>query len=265
MIMQMENVSMHAGNISNAQTAGFKRREMSSIPFKELVVNIFTNNSEKPLKLPIGTGSGAGYMMVDKTQGSLKPTGNVLDLGISGNAYFTVRKPNEAEVTTRNGRFILNSEGYMTTADGYYLVDDTGKAIQIQLPKGSANSGDTVAKPIDSRIVVKENGVMYDDGKEIAKLKIQTDSNVVDYIAQLKLAVPVTQLAARDPNTLNLRDKDNNEIRIKQGFLEGSNIQIISEMVGLIMASKSYESGHKLIMAEDKILDKAINELGRTG
>ena len=71
-----------------------------------------------------------------------------------------------------------------------------------------------------------------------------------------------------DPTTkkeLGLFDPNNNQIKVKQGFLEDSNVQIISEMIGMIHASKNYESGHKLIMSEDKVLDKSINELGRTG
>lgn len=266
MIMEMDKVAMHAGNISNAQTAGFKRREMSSIPFKELLINIVNEKGEKPLTLPVGTGSGASFMSIDSTQGSLKPTGNEFDLGISGNGYFAIQKRNtNEEVLTRNGRFIIDEQGYIINPDGDYLINDKNQRMKLDLPNSVTGANDKNAKPLGSRFVVSENGKVSDNGTDLGRLKIYTDSNQLDYISQLKLAAPLPQVATYGNNGNSILDATGKEIRIKQGFLEGSNIQIISEMVGLIHASKNYESGHKLIMAEDKILDKAINELGRTG
>ena len=63
----------------------------------------------------------------------------------------------------------------------------------------------------------------------------------------------------------DLLDRNDKRISIRQGFIEKSNVSIIEEMVALIHSSKNYESGHKLIMNADKILDKSINELGRIG
>lgn len=262
MIAAIDKVSMHAGNISNAQTAGYKRREMSSVPFKELLINIVNSPYEKPLKLPIGTGSGASYMSVDNSQGALKNTGAPLDFGISGNGLFTLQKrmatnPND-QYTSRNGRFILDTDYYIVSPEGDYLLDENNNKIQISKEDGKETVGD-----LGTRLILKENGILLDNGNELARLKIQTDSNVVNYIPELKLMAPVQQLAQRNGGMLT--DINGKEIRIKQGFMEVSNVQVITEMIGMLHASKNYESGHKLITTEDKILDKAINELGRTG
>jgi flagellar basal body rod protein FlgG len=132
-------------------------------------------------------------------------------------------------------------------------------------------------KEVQSRITIDDNGKVFDNGKLLASLKIQQDTNTLQAIPELKLMIPVQQVIPRDPNTGNLMINVNapaantllpgqrEKVAIKQGFIESSNVSIISEMISLIHASKDYESGHKLIMSEDKILDKAINELGRTG
>jgi flagellar basal-body rod protein FlgG len=263
MMAAMERVSMHADNIANAQTAGYKRREMSSVPFKELIINIVDSSSDKVLKLPIGTGSGVSFMSIDNSQGALKNTGSALDFGISGNGLFTLQKRNtngvEGQYTSRNGRFLLDPENYIVNPEGDYLLDENDNKIRIPKEEGKDTVGD-----LNSRLLLKENGILFDNGNELTKLKIQTDSNTVNYIPELKLIAPVQQIAQRTGNGV-LTDINGKEIRIKQGFIEVSNVQVISEMIGMLYASKNYESGHKLITTEDKVLDKAINELGRTG
>jgi len=263
MMAAMERVSMHADNIANAQTAGYKRRQMSSVPFKELIINIVDSSSDKVLKLPIGTGSGVSFMSIDNSQGALKNTGSALDFGISGNGSFTLQKRNtngvEGQYTSRNGRFLLDPENYIVNPEGDYLLDENDNKIQIPKEQGKDTVGD-----LNSRLLLKENGILFDNGNELTKLKIQTDSNTVNYIPELKLIAPVQQIAQRTGNGV-LTDINGKEIRIKQGFIEVSNVQVISEMIGMLYASKNYESGHKLITTEDKVLDKAINELGRTG
>lgn len=254
MISAMDRVSMHAGNISNAQTAGYKKREMTSVPFKELLINIVSPNSPNALKLPIGTGSGSSYMALDNSQGTLKTTDSPLDFGIIGSGLFTLQKRNNVgdQYASRNGRFMLDSENYIVNPEGDFLLDEANNKIKVP------------NENLSSSLIMRENAVLVDDkGNEIAKLKIQTDSNVVNYIPQLRIMAPVQQLAQRNGNSLT--DVEGKEIRVKQGFIEISNVQVISEIIGLLQASKNYESGHKLITAEDKILDKAINELGRTG
>lgn len=282
MIMEMDKVSMHAENIANAQTAGFKRREMSSVPFKEIMVKVVNDQGDynhgdiklggriiKSLSLPVGTGSGAGFMDIDSMQGSLKPTGNPMDLAISGDGYFVMERTNPVtgkseEYTTKNGKFSMDSQGYVVNPEGHFLLGQAGRIRIDNTPT------DDKIKSLSERIVVKDNGKIFDGESFIDTLRVKTDTNQMLYVEQLKMAVPIqadAQVTAGGKFASNKRKADGSlvEINIEQGFLEGSNVQIISEMVGLIHASKNYESGHKLIMSEDKILDKSINELGRTG
>lgn len=299
MIMEMDKVSMHAANIANAQSAGYRKHQMSAIPFKELMINVMNDNSVKKIghknvsgiKVPVGTGSYSAYEEMDTAQGSLRPTGNVLDIAIQGNGWLTLQKAGttgiDNQYTSKNGNFILNNKGEVITNSGDFLLDRADKKIVINVPiakdanlslnpKSPKKPVEYINKPtvdnmkaIEARITIKENGDIFDGAKRIAQLKIQSDTNQKTYISQLKLLAPIQTVAQVkvDPKTkaTALFDPNNNEIKLKQGFIEESNVQIISEMVGMIHASKNYESGHKLIMSEDKVLDKAINELGRTG
>jgi flagellar basal body rod protein FlgG len=185
---------------------------------------------------------------------------------------------------------LLNDKGYIVNAEGHFLVDQKGNNIKVELPKPLTpeelkarkkptllEANDPKLKDMAARITIDENGKIFDSGKLLALLKIQADTDKMRNLPELKMVVPIQAVIQRDAKTFNLipnvAGKPQSELppgqkeklSIKQGFIEGSNIQIISEMIGLIHASKDYESGHKLIMSEDKILDKAINELGRTG
>ena len=137
------------------------------------------------------------------------------------------------------------------------------KKIVINIPKTKQQMNVDNMKVTDTRLSIKENGDIFDNGKKVAQLKIQTDTKQKVFVPALKLLTNTQQVAQR--NGASLVDVNNNKIELKQGYLENSNVQIISEMIGMFHASKNYESGHKLVMSEDKILDKAINELGRTG
>lgn len=274
MIMEMDKVGMHANNISNAQSSGFKRRDMTAVPFKELMINVMQNQNPQKvgkrfiesLYVPVGTGTSSSFQEVDNTQGSLKPTSRALDVAIDGNGWLTMaRQGDNALYTSKNGSFLLNDQGEVVNGVGDHLLDVNNKYIKIDMPTSNAVKG----KSLEERLTFLENGKLMDNGKEIATVRIQTDTDKMNYIPQLKLAV-AEQIDARKVNAPNARDfslvdRNNKKISLKQGFIEESNVSIISEMIGLIHASKNYESGHKLIMSEDKILDKAINELGRTG
>jgi flagellar basal-body rod protein FlgF len=280
MVMEMAKVSMHAQNIANAQSAGFRGREMSSVPFKELMINIMRDQQGKAINVPVGTGSGPSLQTLNETQGSLKPTGNTFDIAIEGNGWITYRKgkvENVAnEYTSRNGRMLLDKDGFIVNAEGDFLVNQKGQ--NIQLTAGRTTSPE---KNYQSRITINENGIINDNGVPLpdgkGQLKIQADTINYKAIPELQLMIPDQVVIQRDlktgdliPNITGTPQKDlppgqKDKVSVKQGFIEGSNIQIVSEMIGLIQSSKDYESGHKLIMAEDKVLDKAINELGRTG
>lgn len=274
MIMEMDKVGMHANNISNAQSAGFKRRDMTAVPFKELMVNVMQNQNPQKvgkrfiesLSVPVGTGTASSFQEVDNTQGSLKPTSRALDVAIDGNGWLTMaRQSDNALYTSKNGSFLLNDKGEIVNGVGDHLLDVNNNYIKIDMPTSNTVKG----KSLEERLTFLGNGKLIDNGKEVATVRIQTDTDKMSYIPQLKLAV-YEQTDAKKVNGPNARefglvDRNNKKISLKQGFIEESNVSIISEMIGLIHASKNYESGHKLIMSEDKILDKAINELGRTG
>ncbi|MFN8575947.1 MAG: flagellar basal body rod C-terminal domain-containing protein [Candidatus Sericytochromatia bacterium] len=223
------------------------------------------------VKVPVGTGSFSAFEELDNTEGSFRPTGNTLDIAIKGNGWLTMQQNGTTgfggQYTTRNGSFILNDAGEIVNSSGDHLLDINDKKIVIDIPKTKQQMNKDNMKVTDARLSIKENGEIFDNGKKVAQLKIQTDTAQKVFVPALKLLTNVQQVAqqVRTARGSSLVDVNNNKIELKQGYLENSNVQIISEMIGMIHASKNYESGHKLVTSEDKVLDKAINELGRTG
>jgi len=287
MSLQLNKVMMHASNLSNSETYGYKRRSMVSRPFKEIMVNIISDRGQKSadgavvggnfvnsLKVPVGTGTGMEYLTIDHTEGSLQATGNPLDIAIDGDAWFTMTKksatnglqPSPDVYYSKAGRFILNSQGNITSPNGDFLLDVNNNPINIPLTSAVVSNLDKKKMvsigDLSQRILIKSDGSLYDNGKLLAKIQVRRSNPKFDeYIKELSLVSPGTE-AMTDPK--NMVSLDGTPISLKQGYIEDSNIKIVEEMVGLIESQNNYESAHKLIMSEDKVLDKAINELGRT-
>ena len=102
-------------------------------------------------------------------------------------------------------------------------------------------------------IIIKENGDIYEDTTKIATLKIELVQQDTTLPAGLqKIIGNVVSTGQPDPNP-----------KVKQGYLEQANVEIVRELVNFITTSKSYDKGQKIISAYDKMLDKSINEMGR--
>jgi len=287
MALQMNKVMMHSSNLSNSETYGYKKRSLVSKPFKELMINIISDRGRKTsdgsvvggnfvnsLKVPVGTGSGMDFLSVDRSQGSLRPTDNPLDFAIDGDGWFVIAKktdgnglkPSSDIYYTKSGKFITNVDGNIITPNGDFLLDVNNNPINIPFTGGTAldlgAQGVVGSGSLSERLVLKTNGAIFDSGKETAKVQIRRSNPQYDqYIKELNLMMPGTEAVANN----NMAALDGTPIYVRQGFIEQSNIKIVEEMVGLIESQNNYESAHKLIMTEDKVLDKAINELGRTG
>lgn len=172
-------------------------------------------------------------------QGSLEETGNRLDLAINGEGFFRLTNPQtDQEVYTRNGNFHLSQDGEIINEEGYFLVGTEGNILL---------DGEDFS--------IGTNGEVMVDGQLV---------NQVDMV-----------------NILNLRDldklghsyyilKEGKELdegdfegQLIQGFLEGSNISPVSEMVDMISIMRSYEANSRVLRAYDEILQRAVNELGK--
>lgn len=248
----------------------------------------------------LGVKIGENY--TDYTQGAFQTTGNAYDLALSGNGFFCVEFTSKSGVTstkyTRDGSFTLNVDGFLVTKDGDYVLDDEGEHIRLDnLMEVSIDehgniyqNGPTIAS-IDLQRYAGANFSQDEDGYLVTQdeeFVTDTSGNRVRMLPGSNFTVDEFGSVIMEEQliaTIGLQDfEDYNFLehygenyyqpvegatekaataQIFEGYLEASNIQVVTEMVELINASRTYESNQKVIQTIDDTLDKTVNQLGR--
>ncbi len=249
MVNEQKRLDVISNNMANSNTTGYKKQNVTSQSFDdEFAVRINDNNRDTTSKYPIGymnLGVKIGETYLDFSQGSLRETGNTYDLALSGDGFFTIQTTNkQGETTTkytRDGSFTVNTEGYLVTKDGDYVLDTNGERIQIPGAQTAQN------------VSFDENGNIVVDGQQVATLGIASFANpqaLLIYGENMYDATAAAGLQASDA-------------AVHQGYLEMSNTNVIEEMVDMITITRAYEAGQKMIQTVDNTLNKAVNEIGK--
>lgn len=176
------------------------------------------------------------------SQGTLEETGNNLDFAIDGRGFFRVMAP-EGEMYTRNGSFYLNENGEITTDEGYQLL---GQDESIILDEDILDGND---------FQIRNNGEVIADGQIIDRIDIVNILNVNDLDKHGQSYYVLKEDAEIEDAPF--------EGKILRGFLEGSNVNPINEMVNMINIMRVYESNNRVVRAYDEILQRAVNEIGK--
>jgi flagellar basal-body rod protein FlgG len=241
MLAQQLNVEVISNNIANLNTTGFKRQRAE---FQDLLYQVErrvgANSSDTGTVVPVGVQIGSGvkaaavYRMSD--QGNLTNTNNPLDLAIEGHGYFQIQMPDGTTAYTRDGSLQLSPTGEIVTADGY--VVEPG----ITLPSN------TIAVTVNS------------NGQVLAQIAGQTTTQTV---GQLQLATFPNEagLQALGGNYLAETAASGTAVvgnpgttafgTIQQGYLETSNVNIVTEITNLITAQRAYEMNSKVIQTSN--------------
>ncbi len=240
MMNQQARLDVITNNLANASTVGYKKEGSTSQAFDSMYTQKIKDGSEYYINRTIGKeslGVKIGETYTDYTQGSFKVTGNTYDLALEGDGFFNVSYTSKSGVTTtrytRDGSFSVNNENMLVTEDGDYLLGEGGR---IQVPQGA-------------KITVDEDGNIYADDECVDKLKI-TDFKDYNYLQKFGENL----YTAVDGATEKTAD-----CKVRQGYLEMSNINVISEMVEMITISRAYESNQKAIQTIDSSLEKSVN------
>lgn len=247
MLNEQYRMDIMSNNLANADTVGFKKEGSTSQAYSEVMavkIKDTTENPNTPKRLGnMSLGVKIGETYTDFGQGSLRDTGNTYDLALSGDGFFNIEFTNKAGETstkyTRAGSFVLTTDGYLTTKDGDYVLGQNGR---IQL---STTAGNTV---------IDENGNIYQDNQLVAKIKITEfeDTNYLTHYGE-------SMWDAKEGAVAN----DATDVKVHQGYLEMSNISVVTEMVNMISIQRQYEANQKLITTYDESLDKSVNQVGR--
>lgn len=245
MVNEQHRMDVLTNNLANSTTVGYKKEGTTSQSFDSVLAYKVKDTSDTPYvpkRIGINNpGVKIGENYTDYSQGSFKITDNTYDLALSGDGFFTIEFTNKAGETstmyTRDGSFTLTSEGYLVTTDGDYVMGNNGR---IKLDPLAETSIDQTGR-------VSQNGVVVDT------LKI-TDFEDYDYLEKYgeNLYRAVEGATFTNPDA-----------KVFSGYLEMSNVSIVSEMVDLISITRQYEANQKVIKAYDSTLEIAANQLGK--
>lgn len=246
MINEQNRLDTMTNNLANASTVGFKKEGTTSQSFDDiLTVKIKDASVGVKTVQRLGTNSPGvkiGENYTDFSQGSFRVTGNTFDLALSGEGFFAIEYTNKAGETstmyTRAGQFTLNKEGYLVNPDGDYVLDVNEQRIQLNTLQDT---------------VINSDGSIAQNGNVVAQIQVADfrDYNYLEKYGET-MYKPIEGAAKVDGTA-----------EVKSGYLEMSNVQVVSEMVDLISITRAYESNQKIIQTYDNSLEIAVTQLGR--
>ena len=251
MVSQQTNVDTIANNLANVNTTGYKteKAEFKTLLYQTIKTETTTaNGARKPIPAQVGLGTRPAAITSMFSQGAF--------FAIDGAGFFAVQSPDGETYYTRNGdlKLALGGEGLvLTNNDGYPVLDTEGEPVTF--------GGDIVS----SRLVATNEGQFFlrNDDNSLTDLNIQIGLFQFNNPAGLnKLAGSVFEVTDASGEAINEADGDVLRSSIKQGYVEGSNVQVADEMVNLIVAQRAYEMNSKAIQASDEMLGQA-NQLKR--
>lgn len=245
---QQTNLDVIANNIANVNTSGYKK---SKINFEDLMYRHMasTNAISGPIGKNeyIGVGSAIASTSKVHAQGEVKNTGNRFDMAIQGVGFFEVNLPDGSYAYTRNGSFQLNEEGYLTNSDGYALT------AKVQIPSDASDI--TIQK--DGKVFAVVSG----EARPIEVGQIEL-ANVINPSAMTPLGDNLYTPTLDSGEVFYSNPAENGMGTLAQGFLEGSNVELIDELLNMILAQRAYEVNSRVVQASDEMLSLA-NSLRR--
>jgi len=240
-----------ANNMANVNTTGFKKDRAN---FEDVFYRQYrlpgaqdADGNRTPTGIEVGLGTRVSSTQSNYEQGSFETTNNQLDFAIEGDGFFQVNNPNGDPYYTRAGNFGLNAQG--------------------QLVLGSANNGYLLEPPITipqdaTDIVVTADG----------QIQVRTQSSTtLQTIGQLQLAKFLNPdgLLKLGDNLYQKTDASGDETlgnpgqtglgNIRQGFLEASNVEPVTELIDLITTQRAFELNSQVVQAGDQIMQIVAN------
>lgn len=237
-----------SNNLANVNTTAYKRDRASFQTLAYQVVTAPGAASTAQTQYATGTNLGTGVRIQGtsriETQGSLQTTGNALDLALDGNGYFQIQMPDGTLGYTRAGNFSRSPEGLLITSEGYQVMPG------ITVPEGATsitvgNDG-TVSATVAGQTEATQLGqIQIASFPNVAGLQSKGDNYLIETSASGAASLGNPGEGGRGS--------------IRQGMLEGSNVNVVEELVDMIETQRAYEVNSKMISATDEML-KYVNQ-----
>ena len=242
-------VEVISHNLANMNTTAFKRQraEFQDLLYQTIAQPGAASSDQgtiQPTGVQIGLGVNAGSVYRIAEQGSLTQTGNPYDVGIAGQGYFRVQMPNGGESYTRSGNFSLSPEGQIVTADGYTV--QPGIAVPQNARSVSIDQTGTVQALLDGQAEPVNLGQL--------ELVVFPNEAGLEQIGDNLLL----ESAASGAPAAGIPGQEGFGI-LRQGFVEASNVDAVTEITALIQAQRAYEMNARVISAADEMLAASSN------
>lgn len=255
MITQQRQQDALSNNIANVNTPGYKGDQVAIQSFPEMLIQemngkqIGPANKNIPFQQEVGslsTGTYVQEMIPHFSQGDLRETGLDTDLALvhnqlpdeNGSVFFTVQAHDGSTQLTRNGNFAVDEEGSLVSNEGLYVLNQDGNPIQI--------GGQDFQVTPEGMIATEEGsttlGVTYIENTDALE---KQDNGL--YTGAEGIVPP------------------NGSFTIEQGFLEGSNVDLMQVMTQMMESYRMFETNQRVLKAYDQSMEKTVNEIGRIG
>jgi flagellar basal-body rod protein FlgF len=218
-----------ARNVSNINTTGYRADEVKFSTY-------LSTKGQDAVNF-----ASAGETFISRTHGGVDKTGNPLDVAVEGDGFLAIQTP-AGTVYTRDGRMKMTAQGELQTLGNYPVLDAGGSPMRLD-PEGGPP-------------VIARDGMIWQGDQQAGALGLFT----IDPNAKLQ----------RYDNSGVIPDKAATAILdfvgngVRQGYVEGSNVNPMREMTKLIMVTRAFESAANAIDKSEKAIDGAIRSLGET-
>jgi len=245
---QQLRIDVTANNLANASTTGFQRQraDFADLLYQNLRRAGAPNatGGQAPAGIQVGQGVRPVATVRSLQGGSLHQTGNDLDIAIEGRGYFSVMRPTGEVAFTRAGNFQLDQDGQVVTPDGYQLEPN------LSVPDDAL--GVTVSD--DGTVSITRAG--EPEPTEIGRIELVTFPNPAG-LESVGSNLFLQSASSGDP--MNGSPGEDGRGMLRGGFLESSNVEVVTEMIDLIVSQRAYEVNSKVVQSADEMLRTASN------
>ncbi|MBI4214351.1 MAG: flagellar basal-body rod protein FlgF [Chloroflexi bacterium] len=235
MVANFARAQTISNNLANLGTVGYKEDVNSFRSFRSMLLNRLTPAGIQPIG-QLSNGAEISRSILKLDQGSLRETGNPLDIAIDGPGFFAVQTPGGVSYT-RTGHLYRDQQNNLVTGDGAAVLGQNGPMV--------VPNGDVRFTP---------------DGS------LQVNGVVLDQLQLVQFANP-DSLRKQGANRFQATDAPiaATDTQVRSGFLEESNVDPTKAMVDLMMVQRAYDASQMLTQLADGTLRSAANEVGRVG
>ena len=232
MLAQREKMDIVTNNIINVDTTGYKKDTLLTKSFKDMMIQSMSGQDIGPLN----TGIHVDDVFTSFDQGDLEQTDRLSDVALEGDGFFVVNTSDGIRYT-RDGAFAVTSGGYLVNSEGNYIQGTNGN-----IYVGSGN------------FTIDEQGYVSVDGQTVNRLLLVTFPDL-------------TGLEKEGSNMFSAGSagapQEAADCKVKQGYLESSNVDMAEEMVTMVELNRAYQVNQRVLTMLDQSLSKTVNEVGK--